>query len=164
MFIVIMYLIVATLLGWGASRKDDTKCFPSPLAGESAPKGRMRGSSRAQGLHFDSLNQPLIRLATRAAIHLLPQGEKKEPRNIKPTKGTTMTHLIATAKLGRTGQACIPKRIRQILALDPGDMLRFSRDGDAIILGKLDLAGLANPLAHITEWSDDDDVQTFAQL
>lgn len=75
-----------------------------------------------------------------------------------------MTHFIATAKLGRTGQTSIPKCVRRILALDTGDMLRFARDGDAIILSKLDFAGLASPLAHITEWSGDDDAQTFAQL
>jgi hypothetical protein len=52
--------------------------LPSPLAGEGAPKGRMRG---LRSLEINSAwgEKPLTRLALRA-IHPLPQGERGRGR------------------------------------------------------------------------------------
>ena len=54
---------------------------PSPLEGEGAPKGRMRGAlSFSANLHWRvNLRAPLIRLFAAAKTHLLPQGEKGSP-------------------------------------------------------------------------------------
>ena len=48
-----------------------------------------------------------------------------------------------THRVGRNGQVVIPKALREVLNLEPGDEVTFSRDGNAIRVERV-----ASPDAH----------------
>ncbi len=42
-----------------------------------------------------------------------------------------------TDRVGRKGQVVIPKAFREALSLEPGDEVTFSRDGNAVRVGRV---------------------------
>ena len=50
--------------------------------------------------------------------------------------------MLSAAKMSTKGQIVIPKRLREELALKPGDPLAMAVDGDRLILRKITLDDL----------------------
>jgi hypothetical protein len=129
------------------SAEPPAKRSPSPLVGEGAPKGRMRGAlSLPHQPRFEwNLSTPLIRPPLRSG-HLLPQGEK----GILPRAPEQATNLRVFAEqpakcypspLEGEGGPAKPGRMRGALSLPRKTRLewkrRFAVEGGAEIFHKM---------------------------
>jgi AbrB family looped-hinge helix DNA binding protein len=73
----------------------------------------------------------------------------------------------ATSRLNKKYQATIPKPVREILELRPGDAVVFEIHGKEIRLRKADRLNAEWPEAlesTLTEWSGDADEQAYRDL
>lgn len=57
-----------------------------------------------------------------------------------------MQRTFATSKLSSYNQTVIPKRVRKIMGLVEGSIIRYERDGDAVRICRLD-ADVPGPLS-----------------
>jgi antitoxin PrlF len=74
-----------------------------------------------------------------------------------------MAVSIVRARLGVKSQMVLPKRVREVLGLVPGDEFAFVIDGDEVRIARAP-AGGENPFACFTEWASEADRKGYAGL
>jgi antitoxin PrlF len=75
----------------------------------------------------------------------------------------TMAQSMLKARLGVKSQVVLPKRVREVLGLRPGDEFAFViRDGEVRVIRAP--AGSEDPFACFTEWASEADRKGYAEL
>jgi AbrB family looped-hinge helix DNA binding protein len=70
----------------------------------------------------------------------------------------------ATAKVSTKSQLVLPKRVREKLGIQPGDLVRFIERDGAMVIERLDSAWVEDPFALFDEWSSPEDTKAYAKL
>jgi antitoxin PrlF len=68
------------------------------------------------------------------------------------------------SKITSKSQTVIPKEVRELLGLRPGDRLRFSMTGGGIIVDKAAAGSEDDPFAVFTEWNSAADEKAYGNL
>jgi antitoxin PrlF len=71
------------------------------------------------------------------------------------------------SRLTSKSQTTIPKRVRDRLRLNPGDVVKYEIEGDRVFLSKatpIDLAHLAQIEKTLTEWDTPEDAAAYDHL
>jgi antitoxin PrlF len=74
-----------------------------------------------------------------------------------------MAMAIIRARLGVKSQMVLPKRVREVLGLAPGDEFAFVISGDEVRVARAPAAG-DDPFACFTEWASEADRKGYAGL
>jgi antitoxin PrlF len=74
-----------------------------------------------------------------------------------------MAEAIVRARLGVKSQMVLPKRVREVLSLRPGDECAFLISGDEVRIVRASPAG-DDPFACFTEWASEADRKGYAGL
>lgn len=68
------------------------------------------------------------------------------------------------SKITTKSQTVIPKEVRALLRLKPGDRLRFAMTDNGIIIDKASNATEDDPFAVFTEWNSAADEKAYGNL
>ena len=74
---------------------------------------------------------------------------------------------MLVSKLSRKGQITIPKQVRKVLGISPGDSISYVVKGSSVILRRVDPFDLAFHRAlskTLDEWASPDDEKAFRGL
>ena len=74
-----------------------------------------------------------------------------------------MAQAILRARLGVKSQMVLPKRVREVLGLAPGDELAFVINGDEVRIARAPARG-DDPFACFTEWASEADRKGYTGL
>jgi antitoxin PrlF len=74
-----------------------------------------------------------------------------------------MAQVIVRARLGVKSQMVLPKPVREVLGLVPGDEFAFVINGGEVRIARAP-AGGDDPFACFTEWASDADRKGYAGL
>ncbi len=69
----------------------------------------------------------------------------------------------ATARVSKA-QLVLPKRIRELLGVGPGDVVRFVERDGAVVIERLEPELVEDPFALLDEWSSPEDTKAYAKL
>jgi antitoxin PrlF len=69
----------------------------------------------------------------------------------------------AFSKVSVKGQTVIPREVRELLKLKPGDTLRYRMQDDGVLLDKATEAG-DDPFATFSEWTSEIDAKAYGGL
>ena len=71
---------------------------------------------------------------------------------------------MITSKLTSKAQTTIPLPVRNALHLTAGDEIRYSIEGDRVVLSKASRGAADDPFATFDEWSSEADAEAHAGL
>jgi antitoxin PrlF len=71
---------------------------------------------------------------------------------------------MITSKLTSKAQTTIPRPVRDVLRLGPGDELSYTIEGERVILTKSTRTPADDPFATFSEWSSEADREGYAGL
>lgn len=74
-----------------------------------------------------------------------------------------MAVVILKTRLGAKAQVVLPKPVREVLGLKPGDDFAFEIDAGEVRVVRLPPAG-EDPFATFTEWASEADRKGYAEL
>jgi antitoxin PrlF len=74
-----------------------------------------------------------------------------------------MAVAIVRARLGVKSQMVLPKRVREVLGLSPGDEFAFVISGDEVRVARAPATG-EDPFACFTEWASEADSKGYVGL
>ena len=74
-----------------------------------------------------------------------------------------MTERVLVSRLGVRSQTVVPKAVRQVLRLTPGDQVGYVIEGNRVELVKVS-AREDNPFATFAEWSGEADTKGYASF
>lgn len=75
-----------------------------------------------------------------------------------------MATAEATARVSTKAQLVLPKRIREKLGIQAGDVVRFIERDGAVVIERLDPEPIEDPFALFDEWSSPADIEAFDKL
>lgn len=70
----------------------------------------------------------------------------------------------AHSKLSVKSQTVLPREVRELLRVGPGDRLRYVIDGSTVRLEKALEREDDDPFATFTEWASDQDEEAYSDL
>jgi AbrB family looped-hinge helix DNA binding protein len=71
---------------------------------------------------------------------------------------------LATARLSARSQTVIPKPVRELLGIGPGDVVAFEERDGQIVIRPMPGPERDDPFAVFTEWSSEADERAYADL
>lgn len=74
-----------------------------------------------------------------------------------------MTAALLKTRLGAKAQVVLPKPVREVLGLEPGDEFAFEIEAGEVRVVRLPPAG-DDPFATFTEWASEADRKGYAEL
>ena len=69
-----------------------------------------------------------------------------------------------TARVSTKAQLVLPKRIREKLGINPGDLVRFVERDGAVVIERLERESADDPFALFDEWSSAADAEAYGDL
>lgn len=75
-----------------------------------------------------------------------------------------MGTAVATARVSTKAQLVLPKRIREKLGIQAGDVVRFVERDGAVVIERLEPEIVEDPFALFDEWSSPADIAAFDKL
>jgi AbrB family looped-hinge helix DNA binding protein len=69
-----------------------------------------------------------------------------------------------TARVSTKAQLVLPKRIRERLGINPGDLVRFVERDGAVVIERLEREPAEDPFALFDEWSSAADAEAYGDL
>lgn len=70
----------------------------------------------------------------------------------------------AYSRVSVKSQTVIPRAIRDLLGLKPGDVLRYRESKGGVLIDKAPAEGMDDPFATFTEWAGETDEEAYADL
>lgn len=70
----------------------------------------------------------------------------------------------ANSRVSVKGQTVIPREIRDLLGLKPGDVLLYRACEGGVLLDKAPAEKMGDPFAAFTEWAGETDEEAYADL
>ena len=74
---------------------------------------------------------------------------------------------MLVGKISSKGQVTIPKKVRDLLRANPGDLIEYDIQGEAVVMRRVDPFDRAFHAAlsdTLTEWSSPEDEEAFRDL
>ena len=71
---------------------------------------------------------------------------------------------VVFSRVSVKSQTVIPRQVRELLALKPGDRLRYRMTERGVLLDKVDANDADDPFAAFTEWSSAADEKAYGGL
>jgi antitoxin PrlF len=71
---------------------------------------------------------------------------------------------IVFSKITSKSQTVIPREIRELLGLKPGDSVRYAVTSSGVQIAKADKSAQDDPFAVFGEWSSDADEKAYGDL
>jgi antitoxin PrlF len=70
----------------------------------------------------------------------------------------------AFSRVSVKSQTVIPREVRDLLGLKPGDMLRYRLSENGVVIDKAPAEEMDDPFATFTEWAGEADEEAYADL